>query len=211
MKKIFKYIKAIINVFVFVFILSFVLVVCMQRFSNNELSFLNYRMFTVVSGSMIPKYEIGDVLLAKETKPEKIKRGDAVSYLGTKGQFKDKVVTHEVIEIEVDENGKYLFYTKGVANLSVDPVVGEEQIYGVIVGEMKLLTFIYRLVAKPTGMFIFVIIPLFYVIGSEFLGFLLSREEERRAKLKEGKEEVKEEKVQRKKTSTRTKKTKKEE
>ena len=117
MKKIFKYIKAIINVFVVVFVLSFVLVVCMQRFSNNELSFLNYRMFTVVSGSMIPKYEIGDVLLAKETKPEKIERGDAVSYLGTKGQFKDKVVTHEVIEIEVDENGKYWFYTKGVANL----------------------------------------------------------------------------------------------
>ena len=181
MKKIFKYIKAIINVFVVVFVLSFVLVVCMQRFSNNELSFLNYRMFTVVSGSMIPKYEIGDVLLAKETKPEKIERGDAVSYLGTKGQFKDKVVTHEVIEIEVDENGKYWFYTKGVANLSVDPVVGEEQIYGVIVGEMKLLTFIYRLVAKPTGMFIFVIIPLFYVIGSEFLGFLLSREEQQLA------------------------------
>ena len=169
MKKIFKYVKTVFNVFVVIFILSFVLVVCMQRFSNNELSFLNYRMFTVVSGSMVPKYEIGDVLLAKETKPEKIERGDAVSYLGNKGQFKDKVVTHEVIEIEVDENGKYWFYTKGIANLSVDPIVGEDQIYGVIVGKMDLLTFVYKLVAKPTGMLIFVIIPLFYVIGSELL------------------------------------------
>lgn len=211
MRKILKYVKTVINVFIVLLVLAFVLVVCMQRFSNNELSFLNYRMFTVVSGSMIPKYNIGDVLLAKETVPEKIERGDAVSYLGTMGQFKDKVVTHEVIEIEIDENGKYWFYTKGVANLSVDPVVSEDQIYGVIVGEMKLLTFVYKLVAKPAGMFIFVIIPLFYVIGSEFLGFLLSREEERRAKLKEEKEEVKEEKVQKKKTSTRTKKTKKEE
>lgn len=210
MKKIFKYVKTVFNVFVVIFILAFVLVVCMQRFSNNELSFLNYRMFTVVSGSMVPKYEIGDVLLAKEIKPEKIERGDAVSYLGNKGQFKDKVVTHEVIEIEVDENGKYWFYTKGVANLSVDPIVGEDQIYGVIVGKMNLLTFVYKLVAKPTGMLIFVIIPLFYVIGSEFLGFLLDREEERRAKLKGEKEEVKEEKVQ-KKTSTKKKKTKKEE
>ena len=210
MKKIFKYVKTVFNVFVVIFILAFVLVVCMQRFSNNELSFLNYRMFTVVSGSMVPKYEIGDVLLAKEIKPEKIERGDAVSYLGNKGQFKDKVVTHEVIEIEVDENGKYWFYTKGVANLSVDPIVGEDQIYGVIVGKMNLLTFVYKLIAKPTGMLIFVIIPLFYVIGSEFLGFLLDREEERRAKLKGEKEEVKEEKVQ-KKTSTKKKKTKKEE
>lgn len=209
MKKIFKYVKTVFNVFVVIFILSFVLVVCMQRFSNNELSFLNYRMFTVVSGSMVPKYEIGDVLLAKETKPEKIKRGDAVSYLGNKGQFKDKVVTHEVIEIEVDENGKYWFYTKGVANLSVDPIVGEDQIYGVIVSKMDLLTFIYKLVAKPTGMLIFVIIPLFYVIGSEFLGFLLDREEERRAKLKGEKEEVKEEKVQKKKLVLKQRKLKK--
>ena len=210
MKNVFKYVKIIFNVFVVVFILSFVLVVCMQRFSNNEISFLNYRMFTVVTGSMVPKYEIGDVLLVKETKPEKIKRGDAVSYLGNKGQFKDKVVTHEVIEIEVDEDGKYWFYTKGVANLSVDPVVGEEQIYGVIVAKMNLLTLIYKIVAKPTGMLIFVIVPLFYVIGSEFLGFLLEREEERRTKLKGEIEETKEEKVQKKKTSTKTKKTKKE-
>ena len=113
-----------------------------------------------------------------------------------------------ITRIEVDENGKYWFYTKGVANLSVDPVVGEDQIYGVIVGEMKLLTFIYRLVDKPTGMFIFVIIPLFYVIGSEFLGFLLDREEERRAKLKE-KDNNEEEKVVKKKTTK--KKIKKEE
>lgn len=212
MKKIMKYVKIVLNVFIVVMILSFVLVVCMQRFSNNELSFLNYRMFTVVSGSMVPKYNIGDVLLAKETSPEKIKRGDAVSYLGNKGQFKDRVVTHEVIDIEIDENGKYWFYTKGVANLASDPVVSEEQIYGVIVGEIKLLTFVYKLVAKPIGMLIFVIIPLFYVIGSEFLGFLLDREDERRAKLKEEKEvkEKETEKVTKKKTTTR-KKTKLEE
>ena len=48
-----------------IFCMLFVLVVCMQRFSNNELSFLNYRMFTVVSGSMIPKYNIGDVVTYK--------------------------------------------------------------------------------------------------------------------------------------------------
>lgn len=214
MKKLFKIIKTIINVFIIFMVLSFVLVVCMQRFSNNELSFLNYRMFTVVSGSMEPVYSIGDVLLAKETAPEKIKKGDAVSYLGNKGQFKDKVVTHEVIEIEIDENGKYWFYTKGVANLATDPIVGEEQIYGVIVKDMKLLTFIYKLVAKPTGMLLFVIIPLFYVIGSEFLGFLLNKEEERRSKLKENNKdnlEVKEkviEKTTKKKASTKTKKTK---
>jgi len=63
--KIFKIVKGIINVVLIIFCMLFVLVVCMQRFSNNELSFFNYRMFTVASGSMAPKYKVGDVLISK--------------------------------------------------------------------------------------------------------------------------------------------------
>ena len=194
MKNVFKYVKIVINVIVVIFVLLFVLVVCLQRFSNNELSFLNYRMFTVVSGSMEPKYSIGDVLIAKETDAEDIKVGDAVSYLGASGQFKNKVITHEVIEIEKDSNGKYLFHTKGIANVAEDPVITEDQVYGVIVHEAKLLSMIYVIVSKPIGMFIFVIVPVFYVIGSEFLSFLLEKEEERREQMKKSKKKIDKEK-----------------
>ena len=184
MKSIFKYLKPILNIVITIFVLSFVLVVCLQRFSNNEIAFLDYRLFTVVTGSMEPKYSVGDVLLAKEVEPKKIEVGDSISYLGTTGQFKDRVITHEVIEIEKDNQGKYLFHTKGIANVVEDPIVKEEQIYGVIIGEIKILSIIYVLVAKPLGMFILVIIPIFYIIGSEFLTYLLDKEEERRKKLK---------------------------
>ena len=182
MKNVFKYVKTIVNILVVTFVLMFVLVVALQRFSNNEISFLNYRLFTVVSGSMEPKYSIGDVLLAKSVDVKDIEVGDAISYLGNSGQLKNKVITHEVIEIEIDNEGKYLFHTKGLANVAEDPIVKEEQVYGVIVHEAKILSLIYALVAKPLGMLLFVIIPLFYVIGSEFLSFLLDREEERREK-----------------------------
>ena len=47
-------------------------------------------MFTVVSGSMEPKYKIGDVLIAKEKDPSKIKVGDAIcSQSGTIVQNKN--------------------------------------------------------------------------------------------------------------------------
>lgn len=193
MKKTFKVIKTIVNVLVVVFILLFVLVVCLQRFSNNEISFLDFRLFTVVSGSMEPKYSIGDVLLAKEVDAEDIKTGDSISYLGTSGQFKDKVITHEVIQVILEEDGSYLFQTKGIANVAADPIVKEEQVYGKIVYEAKILSGIYKLVAKPVWMFILVIIPLFYVIGSEFLGYLLDKEEERREKTKKKKKNKKDE------------------
>ena len=81
--KIFRIFKSILNFIIVVGVLLFVFIVCLQRFSNNRLSFFNYRMFTVVSGSMEPEYEIGDVLIAKEKDPKTIRVGDTISYLGT--------------------------------------------------------------------------------------------------------------------------------
>ena len=200
MKKSFKVIKQIVNILLIIFVICFALVVCLQRFSNNEISFLNFRLFTVVSGSMAPEYEIGDVLLAQERDPKEIKVGDNISYLGEVGNFKGKVVTHQVIEIEEDKEGNLIFHTKGIANASEDPIVKANQIYGVIVHEAKLLSLIYGVVAKPTGMFIFVIIPVFYVIGSEFVYLLQEKDEEKinRAKKRKAEKEVQKEKPKKK-------------
>ena len=99
-KKYYKVIKVALETLIFIVLVGFVLSVCLQRFSNNKLSIFNYRMFTVISGSMEPKYKIGDVLIAKEIDPKTIKIGDIISYLGNTGSFKDKVVTHQVTKVE---------------------------------------------------------------------------------------------------------------
>lgn len=177
-----KIVKSVLNFVIALLVILFVIVVVLQRFSNNKLSFFNFRMFTVVSGSMRPTYDIGDVLISKETDASKIKVGDTISYLGRAGSFRDKVITHKVVGIEKDENGKYVFRTKGTANLVEDPLVYQDQLYGVVVYKVKLLSLIYKIVSTKYGMLIFVIIPLFYVIGSEILSFMLEKEEKRRSK-----------------------------
>ena len=177
-----KIVKSALNFVIALLVILFVIVVVLQRFSNNKLSFFNLRMFTVVSGSMKPTYDIGDVLISKETDASKIKVGDTISYLGRAGSFRDKVITHKVVGIEKDENGKYVFRTKGTANLVEDPLVYQDQLYGVVVYKVKLLSLIYKIVSTKYGMLIFVIIPLFYVIGSEILSFMLEKEEKRRSK-----------------------------
>lgn len=184
LKKVFKIFKSVLNFVIVVGVSLFVLIICLQRFSNNRLSFFNYRMFTVVSGSMEPEYEIGDVLIAKEKDPSTIKVGDAISYLGTIGQFEDKVITHRVINIEKDEDGKLLFHTKGDANLIEDPVVHQDKLYGVVIYKTVILSNIYRVVGTSIGMFIFVVLPILYIIGSEFVAFLVEKEEKRRNKAK---------------------------
>lgn len=163
-------------------VLAFVLIVCLQRFSDNKISFLNYRIFTVVTGSMEPKYKIGDVLIAKEKAPSEIKIGDAISYLASKGEVKNNVITHEVVNITKDENGKYLFHSKGLANLVEDPIVHEEQLFGVVVYKTKLLSFVRKIISTDIGMLLFIIIPILYIIISEMIATLIEKEEKRREK-----------------------------
>lgn len=178
--KIVKTILAIIRVFIVVVLAGFVLVVCLQRFSGNKISFFDYRMFTVVSGSMKPKYVIGDVLISKETAPEDVKIGDDISYLGAKGEFTGKVITHQVVGINKDENGKYIYRSKGLANLVEDPMVMQDQLYGVVVYKSILLSTIYKIVATDIGFYLFIIIPVMFIIGSEIISTLMSKEEKRR-------------------------------
>ena len=177
-----KIVKSVLNFVIALLVILFVIVVVLQRFSNNKLSFFNFRMFTVVSGSMKPTYDIGDVLISKETDASKIKVGDTISYLGRAGSFRDKVITHKVVGIEKDENGKYVFRTKGTANLVEDPLVYQDQLYGVVVYKVKLLSLIYKIVSTKYGMLKFEIIPLIYVIGSEILSFMLKKKKKRRSK-----------------------------
>lgn len=180
--KVFKIVKTIFNIILTLFCALFVLVVCLQRFSNNKISFFNYRMFTVVSGSMEPMYNIGDVLIAKKVAPEDIKVGDTVSYLGEKGGFNDMIITHQVVDIEKDVDGNYLYHTKGLVNIVEDPVVSYSQLYGKIIHRSVVLSFIYTIVGTKYGIFLFIIIPLLYIVGSEMVSFLLEREEKRRNK-----------------------------
>ena len=187
MKKAFKIIKYIVNTIVTIFVVLFLLMVCLQRFSNNEVSFFDYRLFTVASGSMAPQFNVGDVLIAKETAPEDIKVGDSLTYLGNSGTFTGKVVTHEVTRIEKTTSGEYIFHTKGKANLIEDPPVYQKQVYGVIVWNPKILSFIYKIVGTQYGLFIFVVLPIFYIIGSEMLTAMIENEEKRRKEYEERK------------------------
>ncbi|MEG0021281.1 MAG: signal peptidase I [Bacilli bacterium] len=180
MKKTFKIISGIFK-FAFVMVLVlFIAVVCLQRFSNNKISFFNYRLFSVITGSMKPMYNVGDVLLSKEVDINTLEKGDVVSYLGKVNDFAGKIVTHQIIDIEKTSDGTRIFHTKGTANQIEDPVIYGNQIYGKVIYKSFILSLIYKIVANKTGMFLLVIIPLMIVIITEIISTLLDKEEKRR-------------------------------
>ena len=54
------------NSIITIVLILLAIVILTQKFSNNEKSFFGLRIFMVRTGSMIPKYNIGDVIIAKE-------------------------------------------------------------------------------------------------------------------------------------------------
>ena len=49
---------------------------------------------------MVPKYKVGDMILSRETDINSLNIGEDVVYMGTSGDFKDKIVTHQIIKID---------------------------------------------------------------------------------------------------------------
>ncbi|QIB27756.1 signal peptidase I [Caloranaerobacter azorensis] len=74
-------------------------------------SVFKIKFMTVLSGSMQPNIEVGDLVVIKPVIPKKIRKGDVVTYRLTNDIF----ITHRVIEV-IDDNEEYLFVTKGDAN-----------------------------------------------------------------------------------------------
>ena len=65
-----------------VFLILLVTMLAIQRFSNNDFALFGYRMFSVATGSMIPVYEVGDVVVVKEVDPATLKVDDDITYFG---------------------------------------------------------------------------------------------------------------------------------
>ena len=155
----FRIIWNIIVKILILIILFISIVIVVQKVTNNEEAFLGFRIFRVQTGSMIPKYQIGDVIIVKETDPNKIQIGDDVTYEGKTGSMKGLIVTHRVVDIE-EVDGKRVFHTKGIANNLEDPVISEDQINGVVQTKMYILSLICMLLNNKYVFYICVILPL---------------------------------------------------
>ena len=161
---VFKIIWNIISRLLTVLIIIICLIIGVQKVTNNKESFFGYRIFRVQTGSMIPKYQIGDVILVKEKDANNIKVGDDVTYLGEAASVKGLLITHRVIDIE-EKDGKRILHTKGIANNLEDPAITGNQINGVVQTKLYVLTLICNLLVNKYIFYFCGIVPLSIYAG----------------------------------------------
>lgn len=108
--------------FIPIIILNVVMIVRSYTESDKIPSVFGYSPVIVLSGSMSPTFETGDMIMIKETDPETLQVGDVICYLE-----EEVAVTHRIIEIQND-NGNVYYITQGDANNTEDvtPVVASQ-------------------------------------------------------------------------------------
>ena len=164
-----------------VFMCIFLLTVILQRISNNRVSIGGIRVFTVLSESMKPVYNVWDIVITKDVNPKDLKIGDDITYKGLTGDVKGKVITHRIEKINYDEEThQYKFVTRGIANVAQDDELNENQILGKVVYKTFLLSLFSKASRNTVVFVLFVFIPLAIYITIEMVNIVLEKNDTRR-------------------------------
>lgn len=110
---------------------------------------LGYQVFTVISGSMEPEYNVGDLIYVKKVDVNTIEVGDDITFLLNEDLV---VATHRVVRIDAE---KQHFYTKGLANeIEDNDPVHFNNVIGVPRFSIPKLGYVSDFIQNPPGMYI---------------------------------------------------------
>ena len=111
----------------------------------------------VLSGSMEPTIQTGDLITVTDCDPTALHEGDVVRYLSS-----GKAITHRIASVTTGEDGQLRYVTQGDANNAADRLpVTVDQVQGVWSG-MRLpgVGNAILFMQTPAGMVLFIVCPL---------------------------------------------------
>lgn len=122
----------------------------------------------VLTESMSPEIEGGDLIICKTVEAEDVEERDIIAFFDPAGNG-SSIVTHRVIEV-IEKNGEVQFRTRGDNNNTEDKVlvpasklVGKYQMR--IAGAGKIAMFMQ----STTGLIICVILPIILLVGYDMI------------------------------------------
>lgn len=129
--------------------------------------------YVVLSSSMTPTVEAGDMVIVDDRAPTAIEGGDIISYRAPEEE--KAIVTHRVVEV-VKRDGKRLFRTKGDANEEVDPyLVSKEDLIGEVAFVIPYAGYFVQFAKSDMGLVALLVVPASILIGLELRRFWRAR------------------------------------
>lgn len=161
-----KVIQILFIVFAFSMLL-FTMISVKKLNRDAEKGIFGFRIFTVLSDSMKPEFEAGDVIIVKEIKTNKLKTGDVITFYSKEGPL----VTHQIQELtEID--GELAFITKGVNvdQADKDPVPAS-RVIGMYTFDVPNAGHFFQFIQSPQGYVTLILVPFLCIIGFYAINF----------------------------------------
>lgn len=155
-------------IFFEIIIIAFVVI---TKISGGVPSLFGHQMFVIVSPSMSPEINVGDVIISEKYENENLEVGDVVQYVGKSGDINGKIITHEIISIS-GEGSDEIIITKGVANDEADPPITRADIVSVMRYKTIIIGPLYGVFSSTAGFIFLVMIPLSGMIIYEIINLL---------------------------------------
>lgn len=144
------------------------------RSQNEMVNVFGYSFAYVLSGSMEPVLEVGDVILIKSVNAESIEVGDIITFRRLSGPLAGNFITHKVIEIN-SSNDSLSFTTKGIANPTNDAEpVTPEQIQGVYQRNLLFARYLLMVFSNFYIFFLVIVLPLLISLFMQLVNFIIA-------------------------------------
>nr|WP_072854307.1 signal peptidase I [Lactonifactor longoviformis] len=144
-------------IFIPVIIINLILIVSSYTNPEEIPGVFGVKPAVVLSGSMEPTIQAGDLIFIRETDPNKLQKDDVICYLSS-----GKAITHRIADITTGEDGRLQFITRGDANNAEDQLpVTADQVQGIWKGgRIGGLGNFILFMQSTTGMILFIVCPL---------------------------------------------------
>jgi len=169
-KKAFNIIGDILIIFILIILAGIIYLNIMYSLDKQKIpSIGGVRMLTVLSGSMRPVLEPGDIIIIKDN--TNIVEGDIITF-----KSNNLIITHRVVNMTSGEDG-LLYSTKGDNNNVEDKIlIKQENILGEYLFRIPYLGYIMEFFRSRLGIMIIVSIIGLLVIAEVIRGFINKKE-----------------------------------
>lgn len=127
-----------------------------------------YLPLFVLTDSMYPEIESGDLIICQTIDPSEIKVGDVISFFDPEGNG-TSVVTHKVIEI-LNDNGTLSFRTQGTNNNTPDALpVPAENLVGIYRSRIPGAGSVAMFLQTVPGLIVCIVLPIGIFVAYEVI------------------------------------------
>lgn len=138
------------------------------------LSFLpienNYKLYSVMSGSMEPQIPTGSLAVVLPTKS--YKAGDIITFISQGATSDKETTTHRIVNVAQDGNQR-IYTTKGDANENNDAKpVANNRVIGEYIFGIALLGYLMKYLTTLTGLIILILLPALFIIIEEIIAII---------------------------------------